>query len=227
MHAIQQGYISPTRQTSSATFPKNISELTTVDGLVLRGTKLVVPATLRDKVVTHAHEGHRGIVWTKQLLRSTLWFPSMDRMIEKEISQCMTFHVTVKIHPQEPLKPLELPSEPCDKLATGFYGPLATGEHLLVMQCLHSRYLVVEIVTSTKATIPAMDKVLSLFGIPSEITSDNRPCYDSEDLKNYAKYMGFKHTPKIPYTPWANATAENFMKTLGKLMQTASEEHLT
>ena len=74
--------------------------------------------------------------------------------------------------------------------------------------------------------IPAMDKVLSLFGIPSEITSDNGPPCDSEDFKNYAKYMGFKHTPKIPYTPWANGTAENFMKTLRKLMQTASEEHL-
>ena len=38
--------------------------------------------------------------------------------------------------------------------------------------------------------------------------------------------MGFKHTPKIIHTPWANGTAENFMKTMGKLMQTASEEHL-
>ena len=74
--------------------------------------------------------------------------------------------------------------------------------------------------------IPAMDKILSLFGIPSEITSDNGPLCDSKDFKNYAKYMGFKHTRKIPYTPWANGTAENFIKTLGKLMQTASEEHL-
>ena len=85
-------------------------------------------------------------------------------MVEKEISQCMACTVTVKIHPQEPLKPTELPSEPWDKLATDFYGPLTTGQHLLVMQRLYSRYPVAEIATSTlsEAMIQAMDKVLSL-----------------------------------------------------------------
>ena len=128
MHAIQQGYISPQDKHHLLSFQPIFSELTAV----LRGTKLVIPSTLRDKVVTLAHEGHQGIVRTKQLLRSTLWFPGMDRMVEKEISQCMACQVTVKIHPQEPLKPMELPSEPWDKLATDFYGPLTTVEHLLV-----------------------------------------------------------------------------------------------
>jgi hypothetical protein len=38
--------------------------------------------------------------------------------------------------------------------------------------------------------------------------------------------MGFKHKKKIPYAPWANGTAENFMKNLGKLIETAQEEKL-
>ena len=122
-----------------------------------------------------------------------------------------------------------LPSYGEDKLSNDFSGPLATGEKLIAMQCLYSRYAVVETIASTsaKATISAMDRVLSLFGIPSEITSDNEPPYDSEHFKNYAKHMGFKNAPKIPCTPWVNGTPENFMKTLEKLMQTASEEHLT
>ena len=38
--------------------------------------------------------------------------------------------------------------------------------------------------------------------------------------------MGFEHKKKIPYAPWANGTAENFMKNLGKLIETAQEEKL-
>ena len=36
-------------------------ELTVVDGLVLRGDRIVVPNTLQDKIVNIAHEGHLGI----------------------------------------------------------------------------------------------------------------------------------------------------------------------
>ena len=86
MHAIQQGYISPHDKHHLLSFQPILSELTIINGLVLRGTKLFIPSTLRDKVVTLAHKGHQGIVRTKQLLRSTLWFPGMDRMVEKEIS---------------------------------------------------------------------------------------------------------------------------------------------
>ena len=49
----------------------------------------------------------------------------------------------------------------------------------------------------------------------SQTSSDNGTPYNSEQFKQYAKYMGFKHTKKIPYTPWANGTAENFMRNLG------------
>lgn len=152
----------------------------------------------------------------------------MDKRVEKEISHCLPCQVTVKSPKQEPLKPTTLPNEPWDILATDLHGPLSTGEYLLVVQCLYSRYPAVEIVhsTSADACIPALDKILSYFGIPSEITSDNGTPYNSEKFKQYAKYMGFTHTTKIPYTPWANGTAENFMKNLGKLIETAQEEKL-
>ena len=76
-----------------------------------------------------SHEGHQGIVRTKQLLRSAMWFSGMDKLVEKEIAQCMPCQVTVSTHKQEPLKPTQLPQEPWDKLATDLYGPLGSGEY--------------------------------------------------------------------------------------------------
>ena len=49
-----------------------------------------------------------------------------------------------------------------------FYGPLPSGEHLLVVIDRYSRYPEVEIVSSTKAAavIPKFDKMFAKHGIP-------------------------------------------------------------
>ena len=44
-------------------------ELSAIGKLVLRGTRIVVPESLRDKILKVAHEGHPGIVNMKKILR--------------------------------------------------------------------------------------------------------------------------------------------------------------
>ena len=46
------------------------SELSVTNGILLRGSRIVVPKALQYRVVNISHEGHQGIVKTKQLLRS-------------------------------------------------------------------------------------------------------------------------------------------------------------
>ncbi|CAF1066807.1 unnamed protein product [Brachionus calyciflorus] len=48
-----------------ADFKKNFDELScSPEGLVLRGTNIIIPLALRRKVVERAHVGHQGIVKT-------------------------------------------------------------------------------------------------------------------------------------------------------------------
>ena len=140
---IVQGYVSTKNRIELLAYFHIFQELSVVDSLVLRGTKLIVPASLL------SHEGHQLIVRTRQLLRSTMWFPSMDKLVENEIAQCMPYQVTVSTQKQKPLKPTQLPQELWDKLATNLYDPLASEEYLLVVQCHYSRFPVVEAVSST------------------------------------------------------------------------------
>ena len=223
---VQQGYISKEHKQTLAAYTKVFPELSVIENLVFRGTKVIVPEKLQSQVVKLAHEGHQGIVRTKRFLRETTWFPAIDKMVESEVSRCFPCQVRVQTPQQEPLKPTNLPQEPWEKLTTDLHGPLDSGEYLLVVQDVYSRFPVVEIVSSTspKACIPAMDRVLSSFGIPSEIGSDNGSPFNSEEYGKYGKYMGFKKTKKIPYAPWANGMVENFMKNLNKVIETANEE---
>ena len=94
------------------------------------------------------------------------------------------------------------------------------------MQDTYSRFPVIEIVHSTAATpvIAAMDRIMSLYGIPLELGSDNDPPYQSSAMEEFSKYMGYEHNHKLPYAPWANGLAENFMRNLKKLMMTCALE---
>lgn len=66
------------------------NELAVVDSLVMRGSdRLVVPMSLRSRVLDLAHEGHQGIVRTKQRLRELYWWPHMDKCVETLIGSCV------------------------------------------------------------------------------------------------------------------------------------------
>ena len=84
------------------------------------------------------------------------------------------------------MKLTPLPVQPWIKINTDLFGPLDGGyEHILVVQDTYSRYPVTAIVHSTSgaAVIPAMDRILSLFGIPEYIGSDNGPPYNSTSFR--------------------------------------------
>ena len=60
---INQGWID-TKVSSIQGYRHVFHELTIVDGMVLRGDRIVVPAKLRQRMVEIAHEGHQGLIWT-------------------------------------------------------------------------------------------------------------------------------------------------------------------
>ena len=202
-------------------------ELTiSLDGIVLRGTRIVMPESLQQRTIQLAHEGHQGITKCKALLREKVWFPSMDRKAESAITQCVYCAANTPQYAREPLKMSELPKSKWTDLSADFYGPLPTGELLLVIIDDYSRFPTVEIVHSTSAntTIAAFDRVLSQYSIPDVVKTDNGPPFNSVQFAKYAEHMGFKHRKITPLWPSSNAECERFMRTLGKALRIAHQE---
>ena len=104
------------------------NELSAIGYLVLRGTRIVVPIELRNKILEAAHSGHPGIVSMKQLLRTQVWWPGIDRDVENVCKTCHGCQLVGRPTPPEPLKPTELPNAPWEYLACDLLGPLPTGE---------------------------------------------------------------------------------------------------
>lgn len=87
-------------------FKRVSSELTTSHAadIILRGTRIVILTVLQDKVIQLAHEGHQGIVKTKALLRTKVWFPDIDCRAEAAVHNCLACQANTPVTPIEPLK---------------------------------------------------------------------------------------------------------------------------
>ena len=144
-------------------------ELTVAEGLVLRGERIVVPRELREAMVKIAHEGHQGIVRTKQLLRAHVWFPGI---VWQGMIACQAI---IPCHTRDPHQMSDLPTGPWKKISVDFAGPFPNKDMALVLWDQYSRSPVVEFVTSTsaEALIPQLTRVFTTYGIPEEVTTDN------------------------------------------------------
>ena len=195
----------------------------TVDGLVLKGSQIVIPASLQRQVLELAHEGHQGVNKTKSLLREKVWFPRIDAMVAKLLDECIACSASYDPKSREPLVMTELPSGKWSHLCADSYGPLPSGEYLLVVLDEYTRFPEVEIVKSLSAqtVIPIFDKVFSSRGIPENLKTDNGTPFQSSEFRNFANDLGFQHQRITPYWPEANGVAERFMRTIGKVCKCA------
>ena len=186
-------------------------------GVVLRDHKLIIPDSLRKKVIEIAHASHQGIVRTKQLIREKFWFPGIDKKVEQAVKPCIPCLACVPSPAQrEPLSMTTLPS-----------GPFPSEEYLLVVTDEYRRFPEVNVISSTsaKTVIPHLDMIVSRHGVPAVVKTDNGPPFNGNEFRTFSKDFGFHHRKIIPLWPEENCEAERFMATLNKHVRAATAEN--
>ena len=183
-------------------------ELCVIGKVVLRGTRIVIPQSLRQQVLAIAHEGHVGIVATKLRLRTKVWWPGIDKETEQYVRSCHGCQLVGQATPPEPLMPRELPLGKWQDLSLDLLGPMPTGQYLLVVIDYYSRYYEVEILMSVTASqiISRLKKIFAVHGLPVTITSDNGSQFWAEEFEQYLVDNGILHRKVTPQ--WAQANGE-------------------
>ena len=214
------------KEMAPARYQKVFEELALWEGLVVRDRRLVVPEDLQQRVIESAHQGHQGMVKTKLLLRSKVWFPDIDKQVEETVKNCRACQTAVIETSREPLTMSPLPQAPWEFIITDYHGPLSNGEYIIVIIDEYSRFPIVESVKSTSASkaIPIYEKVFSTFGIPVKVKTDNGSPYNSREFDSFMKYMGIKHQKITPVYPQSNGMVEQFNRMLEKVVHTSKTE---
>ncbi|XP_033758102.1 uncharacterized protein K02A2.6-like [Pecten maximus] len=194
--------------------------------LVLRGTRLVIPQVLQLKCIKLAHQGHLGIVGTKQQLRTKVWWPHMDKDVEKYVKSCHGCQIVDGSTRPEEITPTRLPTGPWQDVAIDFMGPLPSGHYILVVVDYYSRYFEIDVTkdTSTEKVVDILENMFSRHGLPCSITSDNGPQFKSEMFKQYVCNNGIEHRRVTPLHPAANGEVERQKRSLLKRIKIAHAE---
>ena len=167
----------------------------------------MIPKQLRAQVLKL--EGHPGIVAMKQRLRTKVWWPGMDKEVDRVCKSCHGCQVVSKPYKPEPMTRTELPSAPWQHLAAELMGPLPSGDYVFVVVDYYSRFFEMEFTKSTTSekiiNVSMLSKIFLTHGLPLSLRTDNGPQFVSDHLKKYLEENGIERRRTTPLWPQAKS----------------------
>ncbi|XP_026581555.1 uncharacterized protein LOC113454394, partial [Pseudonaja textilis] len=190
------------------------------DGCILWGDRVVIPETLRDRVLALLHEGHPGVVKMKALARSYAWWPGTDKQIETWVAVCSKCQESRANPPAAPIREWETPRGPWSRLHIDFAGP-TKGYTFLITVDAYSNWLEVSTMrtTTTEAVIDKLNRLFATHGLPDVIVSDNGPQFTAILFEKYLAERGIRHALTSTAHPAANGRAERMVQYTKKAIQ--------
>ena len=151
-------------------------ELCMSNGIVLRGSRIVMPRILWQATLSNAHKGHQGIVPTKQMVREKVWWPGIAQQVEVLVKACLPCQSIVG-----------MPDRPWQDVHIDLCGPFPSGESLLVCEDACTRWPEVAILRSTTsaAIIGCLRKIFAVHVLPEKVVTDNGANLASEEFENF------------------------------------------
>ena len=195
-------------------FTSRKSELSTLDGCILWGSRVVIPPQGRTLALQELHETHPGCSKMKSLARNYIWWPKMDATIEDTVKQCQTCQESRPSPPSAPLHPWEWPSQPWSRIHLDYAGPFLGSMYLILVDA-HSKWMDVhpmQSITSAK-TIEKLRIIFANHGLPHKVVTDNGPSFTSAEFRDFMTANGIVHIKSAPYHPSTNGLAERAVQT--------------
>ena len=191
------------------------TQLSMVNNCLMVNENVVIPTSLRLKVLRELHNGHPGIVRMKQLARNFVFWPGIDKDIESFVSKCSACLENLKTPTKVPLKPWPIPSQVWERVHIDFAGPVDGNFYFVIVDAL-SKWPEIFILKNITArlTVKTLENVFSKYGYPKMIVSDNGTQFTSVEFREMCLLNGINHVKTAPYHPQSNGQAERFVDTL-------------
>ena len=204
------------------------NELSSEEGCILWGARVVVPPPGRKRVLKELHEGHPGIARMKGLARMHMWWPGMDLDIEQVVCKCEDCQKNQAAPPQAPLQQWSWPKQPWSRIHIDYAGPLQGSMYLVVIDA-HSKWLeVFQMKNATSSTtIQKLRTLFAQFGLPKTVVSDNGSCFTSREFQLFMSRNGIHHIRTSPYHPSSNGLAERAVRVFKESFKKMKEGTVT
>ncbi len=182
-------------------------ELSEIDGLVIRGSRIVIPTEMRKVILEKIHYRNQGLVKCRERANQSVWWPRMSDDVGNATQQCMLCRENRNMQRKEPLIPSDLPSRPWQKIAIDL---CEFRKQNLLVSDYYSKYLEIpNLPTTTSSQVVARLKAtFAQFGIPEILVNDNGPQPASAEMREFSEEYDFVHVTSSPHFPQSNGQAE-------------------
>ena len=153
-------------------------ELTIEDGLILKGTRIVIPSKQCQAILKQIHKGHLGLNKCTLRAKETVYWPGLNTELEDLVlncALCLKYSTAkCKLEPSLALGQ-EVPIYPWTKLATDIFH-FEGASYLLIVDYTSHYPVVCKLTSMTGQHIGSQFKLIcSEYGWPETIVSDNGP----------------------------------------------------
>jgi len=191
-------------------------ELSILDGLILKGHRVVVPSSQREDTLRRLHDAHQGVSSTLQRARRTVYWPRLKEDVTDLIEKCDECQMLAKRKPITCERQLQA-SRAMEIIALDIMEVDRT--HFLVGIDFFSGYLMIDRISSltSNTVISTLIKNFGRFGLCENIISDNGPCFSSEEFARFCKIIDVKHITSSPHYHQSNGRVERAIQTVKQL----------
>jgi ribonuclease HI len=192
-----------------------------------------------DKVLQEFHAGECGghMSWkatANKILRAGFYWPTLFADVHQKVTachQCQLFEGKRKLLPL-PLKPISVEA-PFQQWGLDFIGeihPPSSGQHKWILTATDYFTKWIEAVPSRQATDAVIIKflennILSRFGCPTKIITDNAAAFRSKKLIDFCSRYHIVLGHSTAYYPQGNGLAESSNKTLVNIIKKTLQEN--
>lgn len=203
-------------------------ELSIEHGTLMWGARIVIPKKLRRQVLKTIHESHMGIVKSKSLCRTFFWWPNIDADLELLIKSCDRCCRVLPDPKPSQLIPWRAEQSPWARIHLDYAGPIG-GFYLLVVVDAFSKWIEVETTKSPSAkfTVHKLRQLMSRYGLPETIVTDNGTAFKNFEFEQLTKELGIEHIFTAPGFPATNGQAESAVKIIKKGIKTMTDANVT
>lgn len=198
-------------------------ELTVADGLVLKGTRIVIPKTLQPDVLRQLHYAHQGAEKCKLRAKGSVFWANISADIENMVKSCAPCQHNQSMNTKEPLMPHDVPPRPWHTLASDLFS--WNGSQYLLLADYYSKFPIVRKLTNIQSStvIAHLKGIFEEHGIPDKLVTGHDTQFTSALFKDFSHTYGFIHTTTSPYYKEANGFIERNVQTVKDVLQKCKE----
>ena len=191
-------------------------ELSTDDGMLLKGLRLIIPGELQEEYLSRLHKGHLSASKVQENAKQHMYWTGIDADIEDYTKRCQECIKRSQV-PKEPLQPHDIPEGPWRKLGIDYF-TFDGNSYVLICDYFSKFPFLYRAKTSFWSLRDRLINLFSIEGYPDEIVSDNGPPFQSKEFAKFLSGLGLKHTTSSPGHPRSNGFIERHIQTVKNML---------